>query len=63
MSIILTGNDLTLEELSRIVYEKEKIELHPDSIKKIIKCRDYVEKIVEEELLTLWEQQREIETE
>ena len=49
MSIILTGNDLTLEELSRIVYEKEKIELHPDSIKKIIKCRDYVEKIVEED--------------
>ncbi len=48
MSVMLTGNDFTLKELSRIVYDKEKVELHPDSIKKIIKCRNYVEKIVEE---------------
>jgi len=49
VSVILTGNDLTLKELSRIVFDKEKIELHPDSIKKILKCRDYVEKIVDED--------------
>ena len=48
MSVILTGNDLTLDDLSRIVYDREMIKLHPDSIKKIVKCRDYVEKIVEE---------------
>ena len=48
MSVILTGSDLTLNDLSKIVYDREKIEIHPDSIKKIVKCRDYVEKIVEE---------------
>ena len=48
MSVILTGNDLTLDDLSKIVYYREMIKLHPDSIKKIVKCRDYVEKIVEE---------------
>jgi len=45
---MLTGSDLTLNDLSKIVYDREKIEIHPDSIKKIVKCRDYVEKIVEE---------------
>ena len=49
MSVILTGNDLTLNELSNIVYDREKVELHPDYIKKIVKCRDYVDKIIEED--------------
>jgi len=48
VSVILTGNDLTLNDLSRIVFEKEQVEIHSESLKKIIKCRDYVEKIVEE---------------
>jgi len=48
VSIILNGNDLTLDDLSKIVYNREKIELDQDAIKKIIKCRDYVEKIVKE---------------
>jgi len=46
VSIMLNGNDLTLDDLSKIVYNREKIELDQDAIKKIIKCRDYVEKIV-----------------
>jgi histidine ammonia-lyase len=49
VSVILTGNDLTLNELSNIVYDREKVELHPDYIKKIVKCRDYVDKIIEED--------------
>ena len=49
MSVILTGNDLTLDDLSRIVYDREEVELHPDSITKIVKCRDYVDKIIEED--------------
>ena len=48
MSVILTGNDLTLKDLSRIVYDREGIKLHPNSIKKIVKCRNYVDKIIEE---------------
>jgi len=48
VSVILTGNDLTLDDLNRIVYDREIIELHPDSIKKIVKCRNYVDKIIEE---------------
>ncbi|MCD4818491.1 MAG: histidine ammonia-lyase [Candidatus Cloacimonetes bacterium] len=48
MAIILNGNDLTLDQLEKIVFENEQIELNPDSIIKINKCRDYVEKIVRE---------------
>ncbi|MDP8204783.1 MAG: histidine ammonia-lyase [Candidatus Tenebribacter mawsonii] len=48
MTVILTGNDLTLNQLSKIVYDRETVELHPESIKKIVKCRDYVDKIIEE---------------
>jgi len=48
VTVILTGNDLTLNQLSKIVYDRETVELHPESIKKIVKCRDYVDKIIEE---------------
>lgn len=49
MSIFLTGSDLTLNELRRIVFDREQIDIHPGSIKKIVKCRDYVEKIIAED--------------
>ena len=48
MAIILNGNDLALDQFRKIVFENEQIELNPDSIIKINKCREYVEKIVRE---------------
>ena len=48
MPVIITGNDLTLEELKRVVYNFEKIELHPDSVLKVNRCREYIENIVKE---------------
>jgi len=49
MAIILNGNDLTLNQLKKIVFDNEKVEIHQDSIIKINECREYVEKIVQEE--------------
>jgi len=49
MAILIDGNNLSLEEISNIAYDFQKIELHPDSIIKVIKCRDYVDKIIAED--------------
>ncbi len=46
--LLLTGNDLTLEDVRNVAYKYQKVELHPDSKAKVNKCRDYVEKIVAE---------------
>jgi len=48
MPVLITGNDLTLEELKQIAYNFEKIELHPDSMERVNRCRKYVDKIVKE---------------
>jgi len=49
MAITLDGNNLTLAELFEVAHNFQKIELHPEAIKKIVECRNYVEKIIEEE--------------
>ena len=48
MSIFLNGNDLTLDDLKKIVYDREFVELSKDSEEKVIKCRDYVEQVIAE---------------
>ncbi|MDO9577130.1 MAG: histidine ammonia-lyase [Candidatus Cloacimonadales bacterium] len=48
MPVIITGNDLTLPEIKQVAYNFEKIELHPDSIIKVNRCREYIENIVKE---------------
>lgn len=42
----LTGNSLSLEEISRICYDGEMVLIHPDSMKKVEESRAAVEKIV-----------------
>ncbi len=44
MSIILDGNSLTVEILVKIARGCEKVEIHPDSLKKMIKCRAMLER-------------------
>lgn len=48
MTIQITGNDLTLNEIKLVAYHNENIELDPVSKEKVIKCRNYVEKIIAE---------------
>ncbi|MGD2246053.1 MAG: aromatic amino acid ammonia-lyase [Candidatus Aminicenantes bacterium] len=43
MAIILDGSNLTIENMVRIAREDEKVELHPQALEKIKKCRAMLE--------------------
>jgi histidine ammonia-lyase len=43
VAIILDGKSLTVEKLTRIARDNEKVELHPDSLEKIKQCRAMLE--------------------
>jgi histidine ammonia-lyase len=47
--VILTGKSLTLEEIKRVVWYKEKVKIHPATIAKIEQNRQTVEKMIEEQ--------------
>lgn len=47
MTIVLDGSGLTIEKLVRIARHNEKVELHPDAIARINKCRAMLEKKIE----------------
>ena len=44
MSIVLDGSGLTIEKLVRVARHNEPVELHPDAIERINKCRAMLEK-------------------
>ena len=44
MTVILNGSNLTIEKLVDVARYNEKVELHPDSVKKIKKCREVLKK-------------------
>jgi histidine ammonia-lyase len=43
MTISITGSGLTIEKLVQVARENEPIQLHPDAIKRIIRCRAMLE--------------------
>src|SRR5208337_2203504 len=47
LTLIVTGSGLTIEDVVRVARHGEKVELHPDSIRKINSCRAMLEKKVE----------------
>jgi histidine ammonia-lyase len=47
VTLVITGSGLTIEDVVRVARHGEKVELHPDSIKKINSCRAMLEKKVE----------------
>ena len=47
MGIVLTGKNLTIENLVKVARYGEKVELHPESKEKIKKCRAMLEKKIE----------------
>lgn len=52
MSIKITGKGLKIEDVYKVAVEGEKVELHPEAIERIKKCRGFVEKrIVAKEIM------------
>ncbi len=52
MSIVLTGEDLTTHDVVAVARHLEKVELHPEAVERIKKCRAFVEeRIVAKEIM------------
>jgi len=52
MSVVITGNDLKIEDVYNVAHGKEQVELHPEALERITKCRTFIEqKIVEGEIM------------
>ncbi len=52
MAIVISGTGLTVEKLVRIARHNEKVELHPDAVARINKCRAMLErKITQHEIM------------
>ena len=52
MTIVLDGSELTIEKLVRIARKNEKVELHPNALKRIEFCREILEdKIKKREIM------------
>jgi len=52
MTITLDGHSLTVEKVAQVARENEKIEIHPEAMKRIKKCRDLLEeKIKKKEIV------------
>ncbi|SVE12439.1 uncharacterized protein METZ01_LOCUS465293, partial [marine metagenome] len=47
MSVILGKTNLSIEKLIRIARFNEKVELHPDAVKRIKKCRAMLEEKIQ----------------
>lgn len=47
MPVVLDGTSLTIEQLVAIARHDERVELHPDALERIKKCRDVLEKKIE----------------
>lgn len=48
MAVVITGRDLTIENVYNVAHGKEKVELHPDALKRIVTCRSFIEEKIEE---------------
>jgi len=52
MTLIITGNDLKIKDVVNVARNNEKVELHPDAVKRIETCRAMLEKkIVAREIM------------
>ena len=48
MSVVITGNDLKIEDVYNVAHGREKVELHPDALKRIVTCRAFIEQKLKE---------------
>jgi histidine ammonia-lyase len=52
MAVVITGKNLKIEDVYRVAVLNEKVELHPDALERIKKCRAFIEKkIAEREIM------------
>ena len=42
------GKDLKIEDVYNVAHRNEKVELHPDALERIKKCRAFIETKIEE---------------
>jgi len=54
MAIVITGNDLKIEDIYKVAYGKEKVELHSDALIKMTNCRTFIEQQIRK-ILLVWE--------
>jgi len=47
MTVIVTGKNLTIEDVVNVARNNEKIELHPEAVERIKKCRAMLDKKIE----------------
>ncbi len=47
MALLITGKNLTIENVYRVAVRNEKIELHADALERVKKCRAFIEKRIE----------------
>lgn len=48
MTLIITGNNLTIKDVVDVARHHKKIQLHPDAVKRIKKCRDLLDKKIKD---------------
>lgn len=48
MSVVITGKNLKIEDVYNVAVRNEKVELHPDAINNLKKCRGFIEKKIEQ---------------
>ncbi len=48
MAVVITGKDLKIEDVYNVAVRGEKVELHPEALKRIEVCRTFIEKKIEE---------------
>jgi len=48
MVVVITGKNLTIEDVYRVAYNNERVELHFDALEKIKICRRFLEKKIED---------------
>lgn len=51
MAIKITGKDLKIEDVYRVAFANEKVELPPDAVEKIKNCRKFLEKKIDEKVI------------
>jgi histidine ammonia-lyase len=54
MAVVITGKNLKIEDVYRVAYGFEKVKLHQDSLEKIKKCRNFIEKKIDEKESRYW---------
>ncbi len=48
MAIVITGKNLTIEDVYRVAQQQEKVALHPEALERIRACRAFIEQKIDE---------------